>query len=173
MLRMDLRMRGARQRVSRLLARRQVMLLLVTVALVVVVSFMLVVVPDWLVGFRGLDEDLEPVDRVKAVIEERRTVLAFLGVLGVAAGLYYTHLRHDLDRDSNRTERYTKAVEQLGHASSDIQLGGIYALERIAHDSKRDRGVINEVLSAFIREHTPCRPDAVADVAADELRFRQ
>jgi uncharacterized protein YjbI with pentapeptide repeats len=148
------RVRGGSQRLRWLPTRRQVMLPVAGATLAVVAIFMLLVVPDWLVGFRDLDQNLEPVDRVNAVIEERRTVLAFLGALGVAAGLYYTHLRHELDRDSNRTERYTRAVEQLGHASPDIQLGGIYALERIAHDSKRDRGVINEVLSAFIREHT-------------------
>lgn len=105
--------------------------------------------PLWLV-------ELSPdnLDEARAVMEERRSMLAALVAIGGGIGVYYTHLRHQLDRDSNRTDRYTSAVEQLGHDSSDVQLGGIYALERIALDSVRDRGVISEVLSAFVRAHT-------------------
>jgi hypothetical protein len=119
------------------------------------------------VDFRSPGEGLGGADRVKAITEERRTILALLAALGAAIGLYYTHLRHELDRDSNRTDRYTKAVEQLGHDSSDVQLGGIYALERIALDSVRDRAVISEVLSAFIRERAkpdPSRTDLGPEV---------
>jgi hypothetical protein len=52
------------------------------------------------------------------------------------------------------TDRYTKAIEQLGSDKLDVRIGGIYALERIAHDSPRDHPTIMEVLAAFIREHT-------------------
>lgn len=51
------------------------------------------------------------------------------------------------------TERYTKAIEQLGSASLDIRIGGIYALERIARDSARDHPTVIEVLVTFFREH--------------------
>jgi hypothetical protein len=43
---------------------------------------------------------------------------------------------------------------QLGDDKLDIRLGGIYALERIAVDSKRDHATIVEVLSAYVRERT-------------------
>jgi hypothetical protein len=127
--------------------------LLLVVAALAVVSLLLLA-PQRLVDFRGMSKDFSPSERVKAVSEERRSILALLAAIGAAIGLYYTRLRHDRDRDSNRTDRYTKAVEQLGHDSPDIQLGGIYALERIALDFVRDRGVMSEVLSAFIQEHT-------------------
>ena len=52
------------------------------------------------------------------------------------------------------TDRYTKAIEQLGSDKLDVRIGGIYALERVARDSKRDHPTIIEVLSAFIREHS-------------------
>jgi Pentapeptide repeats (8 copies) len=63
------------------------------------------------------------------------------------------------------TDRYTKAIEQLGSDKLDVRLGGIYALERIARDSARDHPTVMEVLSAFIREHSreqwpPREPDA-------------
>src|SRR6516164_8690295 len=36
------------------------------------------------------------------------------------------------------TDRYTRAIEQLGSKELDVRIGGIYALERIARDSARD-----------------------------------
>src|SRR5262249_53416806 len=36
----------------------------------------------------------------------------------------------------------------------EVRLGGIYALERIAHDSERDRGPILEVLMAYVRTNS-------------------
>jgi hypothetical protein len=52
------------------------------------------------------------------------------------------------------TERFSKAVEQLGSDKIEVRLGGIYALERIAHDSDRDHWTIMEVLTSFIQEKT-------------------
>ena len=57
-------------------------------------------------------------------------------------------------REGQLTDRYTKAVEQLGSDNQDVRIGGIYALERIACDSARDYSTVMEVLSAFIREHS-------------------
>lgn len=51
------------------------------------------------------------------------------------------------------TERFTRAIEQLGNEDSlAIRLGGIYGLERIAQDLQRDHWPIIEILSAFVRE---------------------
>jgi hypothetical protein len=52
------------------------------------------------------------------------------------------------------TDRYTKAVEQLGSDKLEVRIGGIYALERIACDSARDHPTVMDVLTAFIREHS-------------------
>jgi hypothetical protein len=62
-------------------------------------------------------------------------------------------LTHEREREAQLTERYTRAVDQLGSDTVDIRLGGIYALERIAKDSPDGHPTIVEVLSAFIREH--------------------
>ncbi len=56
------------------------------------------------------------------------------------------------------TERFTRAIDQLGHVQLDVRLGGIYALERIARDSPADRAMIGEVLTAFVRSHAPWPP---------------
>jgi hypothetical protein len=66
------------------------------------------------------------------------------------------------------TDRYTKAVDQLGSDKGlDVRIGGIYALERVARDSARDHHPVMEVLCAFIRGHSrePLpRPTAGSDV---------
>ncbi len=50
------------------------------------------------------------------------------------------------------TERFTRAIDQLGSGTLEVRLGGIYALERIARDSKDDHWTIMEALTAFVRE---------------------
>jgi uncharacterized protein YjbI with pentapeptide repeats len=61
----------------------------------------------------------------------------------------------ELTEQGQVTDRFTKAVEQLGSDKLDIRIGGIYGLERIAGDSARDHPTVMEVLSAFVRER--CR----------------
>jgi uncharacterized protein YjbI with pentapeptide repeats len=66
----------------------------------------------------------------------------------------------NLSEQGQITDRYTKAIDQLGtgtqgDAHLQTRLGGIYALERLAHDSPRDQPAIIEILSAFIRSALP------------------
>jgi Pentapeptide repeats (8 copies) len=127
----------------------------------------LLLLPPWLVDQAGAS--LEGADLTRAVTEERRTVLAVLAAIGAAVTLWYTHQRQELDRDANRTDRYTKAVEQLGDDSKpSVQLGGVYALERVAKDSRRDRAVSIEVLSAFVRQQSKPRAVGTEAVATAE-----
>ena len=60
----------------------------------------------------------------------------------------------ELTEQGQVTDRYTKAIEQLGSDRLDVRIGGIYAMERIARDSARDHPTVMEVLVAFIREHS-------------------
>jgi pentapeptide repeat protein len=60
----------------------------------------------------------------------------------------------ELTEQGQVTDRYTKAIEQLGSEKLDVRIGGIYALERVARDSARDHPTVMEVLTAFIREHS-------------------
>jgi hypothetical protein len=76
------------------------------------------------------------------------------GLFAVAA-LIYTARNFALSREGQVTDRYTKAIEQIGSDKPlDVRIGGIYALERVARDSPRDHATIMEVLAAFIREHS-------------------
>jgi uncharacterized protein YjbI with pentapeptide repeats len=68
------------------------------------------------------------------------------------------------------TERFTRAVDQLGQPGPDrldVRLGGIYALERIAHDSPTHRLAVFEILTAFIRSHSPWPPRSPGSYPAD------
>ena len=60
----------------------------------------------------------------------------------------------ELTQQGQVTDRFTKAIEQLGSDKLDVRIGGIYALERVASDSARDHPTVIEVLTAFIREHS-------------------
>ena len=61
------------------------------------------------------------------------------------------------------TERFSKAVDQLGSAGPDrlgVRIGGIYALERIMHDSSPDQPTIIEVLTSFARSSAATAPQS-------------
>jgi pentapeptide repeat protein len=67
------------------------------------------------------------------------------------------------------TERFTKAITQLGDDKLQIRLGGIYALERIAKDSAKDHWPIMEVLTTYIRENAPWLPKEIQPWEGDQL----
>jgi hypothetical protein len=71
--------------------------------------------------------------------------------------VWFTARTYALNREGQVTDRYTKAVGQLGADSSPVRVGGVYALERIGNDSDKDRTTIIYVLGAFIRERSKVR----------------
>jgi uncharacterized protein YjbI with pentapeptide repeats len=87
-------------------------------------------------------------------------IASLLSVLAVGVGLIVTNT---YNRDQQRlalqgqiTDRFTKAIEQLGQAGPlkiDVRLGAIYALQRIMRDSANDQPAVVDILSAFVRVH--------------------
>jgi hypothetical protein len=106
---------------------------------------------DWELGSRV--HALSPSDLAKAINDVRATLLQGIGGVIVLLGVYFAYRQLQVNREGQITERFTRAVDQLGHAEADVRLGGIYALERIANDSPGDRATIAEVLTAFVRGH--------------------
>ena len=93
--------------------------------------------------------------------DTRTTVLQVIGGAVLFIGLYFTAKTLRTTQEGQITDRFTKAINQLGEAGPErlpIRLGGIYALERIAKDSERDHWPIMEVLTAYLRE-TSCYKD--------------
>jgi hypothetical protein len=77
-----------------------------------------------------------------------------VGLAGFWANVRNTNKLAGLTEQGQLTDRYSKAIEQLGSDKLDVRVGGIYALERVARDSPRDHLTVMEVLAAFIREHS-------------------
>src|ERR1700733_5599446 len=72
----------------------------------------------------------------ETAIDNARGRLLTLGAgLFAAAALVFTGRNFTLSREGQVTDRYTKAIEQLGSEQISVRIGGIYALERIARDS--------------------------------------
>lgn len=80
--------------------------------------------------------------------------LLFTGVSVIQTGRQNAE-QNNLTLQGQITDGYTAAVNQIGASILDERLGGIYALERIMHDSPADQPMIVEVLSAFVRDHPP------------------
>jgi len=99
-------------------------------------------------------------------------LVASAALVFTARNLALSRRAFELTAQGQVTDRYTKAIEQLGSNKIDIRIGGIYALERIAGDSARDHPTVMEVLAAFIREHSresSPLPTAENGVTADWL----
>jgi uncharacterized protein YjbI with pentapeptide repeats len=87
-----------------------------------------------------------------------------VGIAGFWANVRNTNKTAALTEQGQVTDRYTKAIDQLGNDKLDVRIGGIYALERIARDSPRDHPTVIEVLAAFVRDHSHEQwPEAAAD----------
>jgi Pentapeptide repeats (8 copies) len=112
--------------------------------------------------------------RLQTAKDAARGRLLTLGAGVLAAGaLWFTARNFVLSREGQVTDRYGKAIEQLGAAADklDVRIGGIYALERVARDSPRDHPTVMEVLAAFVREHSHERwPVPESDDAATPER---
>jgi uncharacterized protein YjbI with pentapeptide repeats len=141
-------------------------LLVLTVALWLFIK----VLPAQLASTGGIKD---PSKHAEEIGRTRTAVLASLAGILAAIGAYYTHRTfelnrqgHELNRQGQITERFTRAVDQLGNESLDVRLGGIYALERLARESHDDHGPIIEILTAYVREHT--RPDHQDPSAHDD-----
>jgi hypothetical protein len=104
--------------------------------------------PQWLAT-----EGLTGTDRAAEIGRARTGVLAALAGLFAVVGAAFTALSYRLNRAGQITERFTRAIDQLGNAALDVRLGGIYALERIARDSSDDHPQIVDVLTAYVRGH--------------------
>jgi hypothetical protein len=116
-------------------------------------------------------EELTREQLLKARHDVRSSLFAAFGgavALGGAFAGGYVGLRQldvglrqvDVSREGQITERFTRAIDQLGSQSLDVRVGGIYALDRIGRDSETDYRPIMEVLTAFLRQHARPPKDA-------------
>lgn len=130
-----------------------------TVGLIAVAAlWMVLFLPRYLLSWDLAGGTVGPGGRAAAVNAIRSTLMQGLAGLAVLAGLFFTWRQVQDSRQGQVTDRYTRAIDQLGQASPELRVGGIYALERIARDSAADRRTIVEVLATFIRLQSPLSP---------------
>jgi hypothetical protein len=123
---------------------------------------LLIFVPVWQVRNLHAEDTEDMQRRVELENEARKTIAQILGGAAVLAGVFFTAQQLFVAQDAQRiaeeaqiTERFTRATEQLGSDELEIRIGGIYAFERIARDSKEDLHPIASILTTFIRENAP------------------
>jgi uncharacterized protein YjbI with pentapeptide repeats len=148
---------------------------LATVAVLSLLALVIYALPVLLVRSDG--DSLTPAERLKAENDIRTTLVQALAGAILLAGLYFTartlHVNTrtlEVNREGQITERFTRAIDQLGQPGDDrlaVRLGGIYALERIARDSREDHGPVMEVLTAFVREAARWHPGETATARDD------
>jgi len=117
------------------------------------------------------------------VNEYRRTWAQILGGAALLLGLYFTwrgqrltqqsleDTRASTDetlrltREEQITDRFTKAIEQLGQIDHEgkkvveVRLGGLYALEQIARESQPYYWPIMQIMGSYVKHHAPLDPE--------------
>jgi uncharacterized protein YjbI with pentapeptide repeats len=168
------RQRGGKRR-HQFTSADLMLLALIASGLIVASVFIL---PGYVVSYDvGQSSVLHPAELAKAKNDVRTTLLQGVGGLLLAVGAVATWRQLRLGRDQLRqnheltlkqleitergqiTERFTRAIEQLGSDRLHLRIGGIYALERIARDSIDDQAAVAEVLCAFVRTHAAWQGD--------------
>ncbi|EFL20834.1 pentapeptide repeat family protein [Streptomyces himastatinicus ATCC 53653] len=133
---------------------RAAVTLIVVLVVAVGISFLLL---QW-VPHRLADAEakqLKPSERLTHLNNVRGMVLQTAAGLAVLGGLIYTARGYVLSRQSQITDRYASAVSQLSSEYLDARLGGVFALQRLAGDSRHDVASITQVLSSFIVRRRP------------------
>src|SRR5262249_30993601 len=98
-------------------------------------------------------------DRLATESGFRQTLVQLVGGAALLGGLYFTAQTLRTTQDGQITDRFTKAIGQIGDKELAVRLGGIYALERIANDSPKDHWQIMEVLTAYVRDNASWPPN--------------
>jgi hypothetical protein len=142
-------------------------------AVLIAIIAVVVILTLWLLPkeqIASLSKNIDPKDLFKAENDARTTLAQMVGGFAVLIGLYFAWKNITSVKEGQITERFTKAIDQLGAINEDgklkleVRLGGIYALERIARDSEKDHWPIMEILTAYVREHAVRVRDENPDV---------
>jgi len=128
-------------------------------------------VPQWQAAGRAARGGLDERELFEIENAARGTLGQILSGVAVLAGLLFgwqqlgnTNENLQVSQEGQITDRFARAVEQLGSEDPTVRIGAVYALERISLDSARDHRPVIEVLSAFVRNE----PEGGASPVAGE-----
>ncbi len=156
--------------------KRLIKRLLLSLQSLVRVAWKLLIFPFWLFQqIPGLFAREDKDSRTFA-IEVVKTIISALGLIATllaGIGLFVNYLNSQAERQLTQqrliTERFSKAVEQIGNNKEEVVIGGIYSLERIAKDSPKDQWTIMEVLTSYIRKNSPI-PSNIEQLEPEERK---
>ncbi|WTX75887.1 pentapeptide repeat-containing protein [Streptomyces sp. NBC_00647] len=153
---------------------RAVMALPAGVVGLAVLGTVFVVLPGVVVDHDLAGASVAPQERLKAVNDVRTTLLQVIGGLVVLFGAYATWRQLRVSQDGLRatqegyvTDRFSRAVDQLGSDKLDVRVGGLHALWRVAEQSARDREAVISIQAAYLRTHLPWPPTGPEAPTAD------
>jgi len=133
-------------------------LIAISLLLIFIISVMVVFYPNLLQTPEIAK--LTPNEQALLKIESGKLLLQIIGGFAILFALYLIYRRVlsleknlKLTQEAQASNRFARAIEQLGTYKLEIQLGGIFALERIAMDSFGDHWTVMEVLTAYVREN--------------------
>ena len=148
---------------------KPVVAMILVVASVALLLGCVLVFPRYLAASDVDHARLSPAELAAARNAVRTTLLQGLAGIVLLLGAYLTWRQIQVGREASRaelqlgretqiTERFVQAVDQLGSENLAVRIGGIHALARIARTSDPDRGAILELLAAFVRANAPWPP---------------
>ena len=144
--------------------KRLIKRLLLSLQSLVRVAWKLLIFPFWLFQqipglFAREDKDSRTfaIDVVKTIISALGLIATLLAGIGLIVNYFNSQAEMQLTQQRLITERFSKAVEQIGSGKEEAVISGIYSLEQIAKDYLKDQWTIMEVLTAYIRKNSRIR----------------
>jgi hypothetical protein len=136
-----------------------------SILVLLLLAGVLFVFPSYFV-VRDLGDDrrgsMSPADFAKAKNDVRTALLQAIqsgAIVLLLVGAYFTWQENQATKEKNLAEEFSQSVENLtGEKGPGVQLAGIYALEKIAVSSDRDREPVIDILSNLIRDEAPWPP---------------
>lgn len=142
------------------------------------VCWKVLVFPFWLLYklpelFYQSDTKTFALDVVKTIITALGLIATFIAGVGLFLNYWSSEKNTQLTQERLVTERFSKAIDQLGSSNDVVILGGIYSLERIAKDSPKDQTTVMEILSSFVRKNSPASEEVFNNYVAKEYPLDQ
>lgn len=105
----------------------------------------------------------------RRVNNARTSLVQLLAGIGLTGGFIYAVRTFSLSRSTQRAERFSKAVEQIGQTSETVRAGGVYSLKLLALEEPIYWPIVEELVCALIRERAKAYDRITSDVQAGLL----
>lgn len=84
---------------------------------------------------------------------------AVVGWRQLRHNMLYAQEQQASQRETLLLDHFVKGIQHLGDDNADVRLGGVYSLGLLAEESVVHRQAVGDVLSSFVRNHSPWPPD--------------